>query len=234
MLKELDKYENFVKESASVVYVQGEDLLSEKALDYVDNKDSAWNKAIPLYVLRNYQTMEFYPKEAKFSCRILYDRKNIYFGYTIFDDSIVKVENMADGQFKIFREDGSEAVSYAETYIGGNHLNQEKYFGYISGWQKERGYNGQFYQNEGNAEPVPHPDGLKDVKFCKLSDKKEERYYFHVQVIPIEGLESTFDTFMPYGSFVYYTNRFGRAGWMGYGLWSKANFSEFKLQKRSV
>lgn len=234
VLKELDKYENFVKESASVVYVQGEDLLSEKALDYVNNKDSAWNKAIPLYILRNYQTMEFYPKEAKFSCRILYDRKNIYFGYTIFDDSIVKVENIADGQFKIFREDGSEAVSYAETYIGGNHLNQEKYFGYISGWQKERGYNGQFYQNEGNAEPIPHPDGLKDVKFCKLSDKKDERYYFHVQVIPIEGLESTFDTFMPYGSFVYYTNRFGRAGWMGYGLWSKANFSEFKLQKHSV
>ncbi|MBQ3493258.1 MAG: DUF4838 domain-containing protein [Clostridia bacterium] len=229
---ELDKYENFVKEYANVVWVDGEDLLSSSAMDFINNPLSAWNKAKPLTVLRNFQTMEFYPKDAKFSCRILYDRNNIYFGYSVYDDTVVRVEDAEDGQIKLFREDGSEVISYAETYIGGNHLNQDKYFGYISGWQRERGYNGKYYENTGSAQEIPHFKGLKDVKFCKLSDKREERYYFHVQVIPIEGLESTLDTFMPYGSFVYYTNRYGRAGWMGYGLWSKANFSEFKLEER--
>lgn len=231
VMAELNKYENFVRETANVVYVDGEDVLSESALDYVNNAESIWNKAQPLKVLRNYQTMEFYPEEAKFSCRILCDSKNIYFGFTIFDDQVVRTEKLPDGQFKMFRETGEEVVSYSETYIGGNHLNQEKYFGYISGWQRERGYDGQYYSNEGSPVPIPSPVGMKDVKFCSLSDDKEKRYYFHVQVFPIEGLESTIDTFMPYGSFVYYTNRFGRAGWMGYGLWSKANFSSFNLKR---
>ena len=231
VMTELEKYENFVRETANVVYVEGEDVLSKHALDYVNNPDSVWNKAQPLTVLRNYQTMKFYPEEAKFSCRILCDNDNIYFGFTIFDDQVVRVEELPDGHFKMFREDGNEVVSYTETYIGGNHLNQTKYYGYISGWQKERGYDGQYYENAGSPVPIPSPEGLRDVKFCSLSEDKEKRYYFHVQVIPIEkGLESNIDVFMPYGSFVYYTNRFGRAGWMGYGLWSKANFSAFNLQ----
>lgn len=232
VFEEIQKYENFVKEDAHVLWTDGEDVLSQNALDYVNNEKSVWNRAKALTVLRDYSTMEFYPKEAKFSCRIIYDSENIYFGYTIFDDQIAKTEPTADGQFKILREDGTEVVSYAETYIGGNHLNQEKYFGYISGWQRERGYKGKFYENVNTPNEIPFPKGLKDVKFCNLSEDKNNRYYFHVQVIPISGLESALDVFMPYGSFVYYTDRYKRAGWQGYGLWSKSNFSEFKLDKR--
>jgi hypothetical protein len=33
---------------------------------------------------------------------------------------------------------------------------------------------------------------------------------------------------------VYYSNRFGRAGWMGYGLWSKQNFSRFILEEKNI
>ena len=48
-MAELNKYENFVRETANVVYVDGEDVLSESALDYVNNAESVWNKAQPQF-----------------------------------------------------------------------------------------------------------------------------------------------------------------------------------------
>ena len=74
------------------------------------------------------------------------------------------------------------------------------------------------------------PKGVKDSKFVHFDDKdKQNRYYFHVQTIPFSALGTEKSVASPYGSFVYYSDRYGRAGWQGYGLWSKQNFSQFKL-----
>lgn len=229
--EQIAKYENFVKESAEVLYcADGKDLiLSKDSLDYINNADSVWNKAKSLTVLRNYDTMEFYPEDAKFSCKMICDDQNIYIGYTIFDDMIER-EDFSNGVHKVYRSDGSEVVSYTETYIGGNVFNQSVYYGYISGFMGERNPNGQFYLNDGTPKSKPVPDDVSDVKFVKLSDNAKDRYYFHVQVIPIKQLDAKTDSFTPYGSFVYYTDRFGRAGWMGYGLWSKQNFQQFEIK----
>ena len=230
--EQIEKYQDFIKEKAEVycTSLKEEEILSDKSLDYIANADSVWNNAKSLSVLRNYDTMEFYPKEAKFSCKMITDYKNIYIGYTIFDDMIER-EEFVGGVHRVYRSDGSEVISYTETYIGGNVFNQSEYYGYISGFMGERNPKGQFYLNDGSPKSRPIPDGVRDVKKVHLSDDKSERYYFHVQVIPISALDAKEDAFTPYGSFVYYTDRFGRAGWMGYGLWSKQNFSQFYIDK---
>ena len=198
-------------------------------MNYVFNKDSVWNKAKPLVVLRDYGTLEYYPKQANFSCRMLYDDQNIYIGYTIFDDRIEKEIIDSDDKHTVYRQDGSELVSYTETYIGGNIFNQSVYYGYISGFMGDKNANGQFYKNDGVPKSQPIPDGVKDVKYVHFDANPQNRYYFHVQVLPFTALDANKETFNPYGSFVYYTDRYGRAGWMGYGLWSKQNFSPFTL-----
>lgn len=156
---EIEKYAHFVKEEAAVSYCgEGEErILAEENLDHVNNADSPWRKAKPLRVLRDYGTMEFYPKEADFSCRMLYDEKNIYVGYTVFDDRLSETAGGENG--KICREDGGELISYAETYIGGNILNQSVYYGYISGFTGAREQGGQFYENRGSPKRSPVPEG---------------------------------------------------------------------------
>ena len=229
--EQIEKYKDFVKEQAEVLYCKNEDLLSTEQMNYVFNADSVWNKAKPLVVLRDYGTLEYYPKEAKFSCRMIYDDENIYIGYTIFDDKIEKEVVSSDGKMTVLRSDGSELISYTETYIGGNVFNQSIYYGYISGFMGDKNANGQFYRNAGVPKSQPIPDGVKDVKYVHFDDDPDKRYYFHVQVLPFKALDANKETFNPYGSFVYYTDRYGRAGWMGYGLWSKQNFSPFTLIK---
>lgn len=229
--EQLERYSGFVREEAFVKYCgEGESrILSAAALDYMNNPDSVWNGAVPLRVLRDFDTFAFYPEQTRFSCRMLYDDRNIYIGYTVFDDRLAKVEKSADGTTRAYRADGSEVISYAETYIGSNILNQSVYYGYISGFYSMRDAEGEFYENSGLPVRIPLPDGVKDVKFVKADGDKDKRYYFHVQVIPLESLGTSVENFRPYGSFVYYTDRYGRAGWMGYGLWSKQNFSPFTL-----
>lgn len=227
---ELEKYKDFQKEEAEVVYtdIGEEKLLGEAEMDYVNNEKSVWHTAKPLTVLRYCDTMQYYPKEANFSCRMLYDDKNIYIGYTVFDDQITE-ERLVGERKRYYRLDGSEVISYGETYIGGNSFNQDTYYGYISGIMGER--DSQWYENKGSPIRNPMPDGVRTVQFVKLSEEKEKRYCFQVQVIPYEAIGAKSDACTPYGSFVYYTNRFGRAGWMGYGLWCKPNFSSYRLQK---
>ena len=91
----------------------------------------------------------------------------------------------------------------------------------------------EFYRNKGSPMEIPVPDGVRDVKFVHIDEKAKNSYCFHVQVIPFAALESGKDTITPYGSFVYYNDRYGRAGWMGYGLWSKSNFSKFILKTKN-
>lgn len=225
VLKEqIAKYSDFENEQAKVLIISPtQDVISPKALDYLHNPDSVWNKAIPLKVLKNYKTFEDYPKEAAFDCRMLCDGENIYIGFTVKDDKIVEEKN---GDY--YRDDGTRVTSYAETYIGGNDLNKSEYYGFISGLNER----GDFaYLNDGTPKSIPIPKGFRDVKYVKLSDDPKERYFFHVQVIPIGSLQVQYENFRPYGSFVYYTNRYGRAGWKGTGLWSKINFSQFELIK---
>lgn len=228
---QIDKYKDFVKEQAvaRITSTHKEKLLSPEQMDYVFNPDSEWNKAVPITVLRNYDTFEFYPKEAKFSCRMLYDSENFYVGYTVFDDSLEKAVLGEDGGVRVYRADGTEMESYAETYIGGNVFNQSVYYGYISGFNGQWKKDGQFFVNAGTPKGVPLPKGACDVKFVNLAKDKQKRYCFHVQVIPISALDVDYASFKPYGSFVYYTDRYGRAGWQGFGLWSKQNFSQFTL-----
>jgi hypothetical protein len=234
--EQIERYKNFVKEDAYVLRFDGKEseLLSETSLNYVNNLNSVWNKAKSLTCLRDYENLQFYPEQAKFSCKMIYDDHNIYVGYTVFDDMIERQELSPDGTLRVYRKDGSELESYTETYIGGNVFNQSVYYGYISGFNGEREKDGQFYENAGIPKRKPIPLSMRDVKFVKTDGDEKERYYFHVQVIPISALGAKSDAFYPYGSFVYYSNRFGRAGWMGYGLWSKQNFSRFILEEKNI
>ena len=160
---------------------------------------------------------------------MLHDDKNIYIGYTVFDDEITGQKKTADGKTRYYREDGKEVISYGETYIGGNSFNQDTYYGYISGLMGER--EDQWYENKGSPIRQEIPQGARTVTMVKLDDDPKKRYCFQVQVIPYTALGAAADNCTPYGSFVYYTNRFGRGGWMGYGLWCKPNFSPYTLRK---
>ncbi len=233
VLKEIEKYLDFVKEEAIVRYYDGDEteLLTERSLDYVNNLNSVWNKAKPLTVLRYSRSMEYYPKETKFSCRMLYDEKNLYVGYTLFDPELSEIKEQ-EGRKRCFRLDGSEIVGVSETYVGGDIFNQSVYYGYLSGYMDvTRDPQGEFYQNDGEIKKIKRPDGVKTICFAHLDEDKTKRYYFHVQVIPFAAIGESIDTVKPYGSFSYVSNKYGCAGWMGYGLWNKQNFQEFNLEK---
>ncbi len=102
--EQMKKYGNFVREEGSITYCSaGEQvILSQSQLDYRSNAESVWNTAVPLKVLRNYSTMEFYPKEADFECRMLLDDKNLYVGYSVMDERIEKVVKEENGYVKVF------------------------------------------------------------------------------------------------------------------------------------
>ena len=231
--EQMKKYGDFVREEGSMTYSSlGEEIiLSESHLDYRNNKDSVWNTATPLKVLRNYSTMEFYPKAADFECRMLFDDKNVYVGYSVIDERIEKVVTEENGHVNLYDKEGKRIISYAETYMGGNELNKSVYYGYRSGF-RESAESKAFYRNEGVPKNAGLYKGMKDAYFVKQSENPDKRYLFHVQVSPIESLGVTKDDFTPYGSFVYYNNGYGRAGWMGFGLWSKQNFQTLKIRRR--
>ena len=73
------------------------------------------------------------------------------------------------------------------------------------------------------------PRGFREAFYCHYDCDPQKRYYFHVQAIAFDDLGVSCDTARPYGSFVYYTDRYGRTGWKGNALWCKPNFSEFRL-----
>ncbi|MBR2449021.1 MAG: DUF4838 domain-containing protein [Clostridia bacterium] len=225
----IDRYADFIKEDAAFAYCGGVDPLSSEQMDFISNPDSVWNKAKPQTVLRSYDDMKPYDKDARFSRRMLYDDKYLYFGYMVYDDKIIKAETI-DGRLRVFRDDGTELRSRAETYIGGNSLNRNRFYGFVSGFNAHD-LKDVLYVSEGVPKSMPMPEDMKDVKKVYLSDDPKERRYFHVQVVPIELLGVSNEDLKPYGHFVYYTDRYGRSGWMGFGLWSLQNFSDFKLEK---
>ncbi len=230
--EQIAKYENFETETAAFYYCGGIDPLSDKQLNFVDNENSVWNEAKPQTVLRSYENMEYYDKSARFSRRMLYDEKNLYFGYSVYDDKIVRVETDEKGETRVFRDDGSELKSRAETYIGGNALNKKFHYGYVSGFNAGTAKN-HLYKSDGVPKDIEIPSGVKDVKRVYLSDDPSKRRFFHVQVIPRELFGVAENDFKPYGHFVYLNDRFGRAGWMGFGLWAEQNYSDFALEKQN-
>ncbi len=224
-------YDDFVKEKGYILRVNlnQEQILSDKAMDLENNPDSIWNKAIPMKVFRNYQNMQYFSKDAKFDCRMIADETALYVGYKIYDDRIIGAEWRGDNYVAILDDvKEKELEANAELYIGGNSFNKTTYYGYMSGFSGNLGKN-LWYKNEGSPVSQPVPQGMKDVKFVKLSDNPKERYVFHVQVLPYSALGVEKDDFRPYGSVVYLTYRYGRAGWMGYGLWCKQSLSEFEF-----
>lgn len=227
---QLETYGNFIKETGVITRVKAstEEILSEKNLAVDDNAESIWNKAIPMKVFRNYQTMEFFDPKAKFECRMLANDECLFVGYRLYDDRIVKAEWRGDN-FCAVLDNGKALEANAENYIGGNSFNKSVYYGYMSGFSGDLGKN-LLYENAGTPIRIPIPEGMRDVKFVKTDDDPAKRYVFHVQVIPYRALGVEKEDFRPYGSIVYLTYRYGRAGWMGYGLWCKQSFSEYEIR----
>lgn len=229
---EIEKYSKLINEDAIFerTDVGVEQLLSQNQLDYLGNPASEWNRAGEIRVFKNYNTYEDYDPQAKFSTKLLYDDKYMYFGYTVYDDMLAGGENKLseEGIPVLFREDGTQVLSYAELYIGGNSYNMSKYFGYISGIRHER--KKSFYVNTDAPEKLPVSKNFKEAFFVHYDENPAKRYYFHVQAVPFSDIEVSLETALPYGSLVYYSDRYGRVGWKGNGLWAKQGFSPYTLK----
>lgn len=230
---EIDKYSKYVNEDAifNKTDVGIDKLLSQSELDYKQNLDSAWNKAGEIKVFKNYDSYEDYDTKANFSVKLLYDDKYLYFGYTVYDDTLNGGEDKISlaGKPIYTRNDGKDVLSYAELYVGGNLYNMSTYYGYISGVRHQR--NNEFYENSGVPELLPVSKDFKEAFFKHVGENENDRYYFHVQAVPLTDLGVSIDNALPYGSIVYYSDRYGRVGWKGNGLWAKQSFSPFKLNK---
>ncbi len=230
---EIDKYSKIVNEDAVFNYtdVGIENLLSQEMLAYFNNEKSPWNSAGEIKVFKDYNTFEDYSSESNLAVKLLYDKDYLYFGFTVYDDMLVKGEY--DTTFKhcplLKRADGTVVKSYSETYVGASMFNMSRYYGYISGLRPDA----QFYVNEGEPVLQPMTKGFREAFYVHVGENPKDRYYFHVQAIAFNDIGCSLETAMPFGSLVYYTNRYGRTGWKGNGLWAKHSFSEFKLKNKN-
>lgn len=228
--EQLKIYGDFIREKGIITRVKKDEseILDEKNLDLENNPGSVWNKTVPMKIFRNYQTMEFFDEKAKFDCRMIANDYALFVGYRLYDDRIVGAKRLGDNYCAIL-SDGKELFANAENYIGGNSFNKSVYYGYMSGFAGGLGQN-LLYENAGTPRLIPLKKGMKDVKYVHTDENPEKRYVFHVQVIPYSALGVEKEDFKPYGSIVYLTDRYGRAGWMGYGLWCKQSFSEYEFR----
>ncbi len=233
---EIDKYSKFVSEDAefNLTDVGSDVLLSQEMLDYKHNPKSEWNKAGEIRVFKDFNTMENYDPKANLSVKLLYDSEYMYFGYTVYDDMLSGEEDkISDCGKPIYtRTDGSEVLSYGELYIGGSTFNMSKYYGYISGIRHAR--QNECYVNEGVPEQIPISKNFKEAFFKHVGDDACDRYYFHVQAVSLKDIGVTLDNALPFGSVVYYSDRYGRVGWKGNGLWAKQGFSSYKLKGNKI
>ena len=223
----IDQYMNFEDEDAEIMYCGKVNPISEEQMDYESNKDSVWNKAPVSKVIKKYGCTDNPDPRARVTRKMLYDDKNAYFGYEMYDDEIVGVEEV-NGTVKVKRENGTEVSFRAETYFGGNSYNMEIYYGYTSGFN--RGDNrDHYYINENTAIEINEPDGVKTVRKVYLSNDKEKRKLFFVQVIPLKAMDVALKDFRPYGHFMIYSDKYGEMSWKGFGAWAKQNFNMYKL-----
>ena len=228
-LKEyIERYENFVDETADMLFCEKVNPVADEQMDFVNNKNSVWNKVKPCRIIKDPQTLKDFAKGSNVECRLLFDKENLYFGYYTSDRDIEKVV-MDGNDMRVVRTDGSIASFRTETYVGGNTMNHDVFYGYVSGFSKPDIVD-RFFINSGSPSSMKMPDGVHDVKKVFLSDQPEKRGLFHVQVVPISTLDVDFADLKPYGHFVVFSDKFGRGGWKGFGLWSKQNFTNFNLR----
>lgn len=232
MKKQIGIYLKAKKEDVFAIYtdIGYEKIFSEEHSDYKNNPLSIWNKAIPLKVLQNYNTMEDFPEEAHFEARILWDKNYIYFGFSVTDDELAESEELkvdSAGSRLVYRENGELIESYSETYISGNENNKSTYYGYISGFFP--GIGPHCYKNIGAPELISLPENFRFRDFIHYDKDPHKRYYFHIQAIAFKDLEVEAKDALPCISFVYFNNRYGRAGWKGNGLWCKEKLQRIKM-----
>ncbi len=207
-----------------------ETILSDSELDYRNNPKSVWNGAKSLKVLQNYDTMDDYPTEADFEAKILWDEKYIYFGFGVKDDELKEPrvkEFDSTGSRLVYRLNGEKIQSYVETYICGDENNRSEVYGYITGLFPSRGDN--FWINAGSPSATDKPPHYRGADFVGYNENPSKRYYFSVQAIAFEDLNVVCATAIPCLSFVYFNDRYGRAGWKGNGLWSKEKMQRIAM-----
>ncbi len=236
MKTQINKYSALKDEKAIAAYsdIGLEKIFAEAEKDLENDTSNVWNTAQKMEILKSYVTLEDFPAEAKFSARMLWDKEYIYIGFCVYDDLLAPFEgsNVFSGDRPLMRTDGTRVESYTETYIGGNMLNMTEYYGYFSGIFLKR--RAEFYKNRGTPTSIDRPENYKEIFVAHYNDDPTKRYYFHVQAIALKDLGVMWQDAKPYGSFVYYTDRYGRAGWKGNGLWCKDSFSEFVLKDKQT
>ena len=236
MKTQIERYEALKDEKAVASYsnVGVEKVFADAKKDFEIDPCNVWNTAQKLEILKSYITLEDFPSQAKFNARMLWDKQYVYIGFCVYDDLIAPFEgsNVFEGNRPLMRTDGTRVESYTETYIGGNMLNMSEYYGYFSGIFLKR--NAEFYKNRGTPATIERPENYKEIFVAHYNEEPSKRYYFHVQAISLKDLGVTWQDAKPYGSFVYYTDRYGRAGWKGNGLWCKDSFSEFVLKDKQI
>ena len=231
MQTQIEKYAALKDETAIATYCKDgiERVFADATQDFENNEKNVWNTAKKIELLKCYITLKDYPAEAKFNARMLWDKEYLYIGFCVHDDKLAPFDgdNIFTDTRPLMRTDGTQVESYTETYIGGNMLNMSEYYGYFSGTFIKRG--AEFYRNVGAPVAMDRPERYKEIFTAHYHEDPAKRYYFHVQAISLRDLGVVWKDAKPYGSFVYYTDRFGRAGWKGNGLWCKDSFSEFVL-----
>lgn len=233
---QIDRYKRIKDENMEATFCGfGKDyILSDSSMDIENNKDSVWNRTGQLKEFKDYNTVADYDEKAKLNIRILYDKEYVYIGFQIFDDMLSDKEiYYNEGVPVAFRSDGTQISSYTETYIGASILNMSEYFGYITGvFSKPKDQ--AFFICKDNPEKIVRPENFEEKFFFYYDEKPDKRYYFHVQAISYKDLGTRFSDARPFGSFVYYNDRYGRTGWKGNGLWAKQGFEEIKLLDKNI
>ena len=236
MQTQIEKYAALKDEKSIASYSdKGLDKIFDEATkDFESDPSNVWNTAQKMEILKSYVTLEDFPAEAKFNARMLWDKEYLYIGFCVHDDLLAPFEgsNVFEEGRPLMRTDGTQVESYTETYIGGNMLNMTEYYGYFSGIFLKR--SAEFYKNHGSPTRIDRPENYKEIFVAHYNEDPTKRYYFHVQAISLKDLGVMWQDAKPYGSFVYYTDRYGRAGWKGNGLWCKDSFSEFVLKDKQT
>lgn len=229
--EEVDKYSYIPNEDAvfKKTNIGIDKLLSNEILDYKNNTNSPWNCAGEINIFKDCNNLEDYDPKANLCVKLLYDDSYLYFGYTVYDDLLSDDYKISSKGIPILnREDGTIVKSVAELYVGADSDVKEKYCAYISGVLYKS--KSRFFINEGAPEEFVPSKAFREAFYSHYDKNPQNRYYFHVQAIPFIDLGCSIDDIKPYGSIVYYSNRYGRAGWKGNGLWAKACFSDFYLE----
>lgn len=236
MKTQIERYAALKDEASIASYcdVGQEQIFKAAEKDFETDSANVWNTAQKMEILKSYVTLEDFPAQAKFSARMLWDKQYLYIGFCVYDDLLAPFEgsNVFEENRPLMRTDGTKVESYTETYIGGNMLNMTEYYGYFSGIFLKR--SAEFYKNRGTPTKLERPENYKEIFVAHYNEDPSKRYYFHVQAISFKDLGVTWQDAKPYGSFVYYTDRYNRAGWKGNGLWCKDSFSEFVLKDKQT